>query len=80
MKKMKKSNSNKLSDLEALQLEHPRRSVSQSRKSLPLHVPTTAATRQKCKPLLRWSPNSNYMKPISSSDAKKGAYASESSE
>jgi len=62
MKKMKKSNSFKLSDLEALQSQPPRRSVSRSRKLLPLHVPTTES-------LLRRSPN--YMKPISSSDAKK---------
>lgn len=62
MKKMKKSNSIKLSDLEALQSQPPTRSVSRSRKLLPLHVPTTES-------LLRRSPN--YMKPISSSDAKK---------
>lgn len=62
VKKMKKSNSIKLSDLEALQSQPPRRSVSRSRKLLPLHVPTTES-------LQRRSPN--YMKHISSSDAKK---------
>ncbi|GAU47609.1 hypothetical protein TSUD_90140 [Trifolium subterraneum] len=69
MKKMKRSNSIKLSDLEAIQSSLPRRSLSQSRKLLPLHVPTTAAAPQKHKPLMRKSVN--YMKPTSSSDAKK---------
>lgn len=69
MKKMKKSSLIKLSDMEALQSPPPRRSLSQSKKILPLHVPTTAVTAQKHKPLLRKSPN--YMKPTSSSDAKK---------
>ncbi|XP_061340570.1 uncharacterized protein LOC133287036 [Gastrolobium bilobum] len=69
MKKMKKSRTVKLSDLEGLQSPSSRRSLSQQRKSPRLHVPTTAALTQKEKPLVRKSPN--YMKPTSSSDAKK---------
>ncbi|CAJ2679335.1 unnamed protein product [Trifolium pratense] len=69
IKKMKRSNSVKLSDLEAIQSSLPRRSLSQSRKLLPLHVPTTAAAPQKQKPSMRKSVN--YMKPTRSSDAKK---------
>lgn len=69
MRKTKKSSLIKLSDMEALQSPPPRRSLSQSKKLLPLHVPTTVATPQKHKPLLRKSPN--YMKPTSSSEAKK---------
>ncbi|CAI8583704.1 unnamed protein product [Vicia faba] len=69
MKKIKKSSLIKLLDMEALESPPPRKSLSQSKKMLPLHVPTTAATAQKHKPLLRKSPN--YMKPTSSSEAKK---------
>ncbi|KAJ1393602.1 Calmodulin-binding domain, plant [Sesbania bispinosa] len=71
MKKMKKSRSIKLSDLEALQSPPPRRSLSQPRKPTLLHVPSTTESpqKQKQKPLVRRSPN--YMKPTTSSDAKK---------
>lgn len=70
IKKMKMSSSIEFSDLEALQSPPSWRSLSQPRKSPPLHVPTTsAASPQKRKPLVRRSPN--YMKPTSSSDAKK---------
>ncbi|RDX58569.1 hypothetical protein CR513_62103, partial [Mucuna pruriens] len=78
-KKMKKSRSIKLSDLEALQSSSPsssspsRRSFSQPGKPPSLHVPTTtAASPQKQQPLFRTTEVSpNYMKPTSSSHAKK---------
>jgi len=77
-KKMRKSRSIKLSDLEALQSSSPssRRSLSQPGKPPPLHTPTTAASAsaspQKQQPLLRTTDSSpNYMKPTSSSHAKK---------
>ncbi|KAH1159525.1 hypothetical protein GYH30_031311 [Glycine max] len=70
-KKMKKSRSIKLSDLEALQSSS---SSSPSRRSLSLHTPTTttSASPQKQQPLFRTVDGSpNYMKPTSSSHAKK---------
>lgn len=78
-KKMKKSRSIKLSDLEALQSSPSpasRRSLSQPGKPPPhLHVPTTAPSTspQKQHPLVRTTDGSspNYMKPTSSSHAKK---------
>ncbi|XP_057459140.1 calmodulin binding protein PICBP-like [Lotus japonicus] len=83
-KKMKKSrpNSIKLSDLEALQTSTSppsRRSLSQPGKPpTPLHVPKIAASAstspQKLQPLVRTTDASgspNYMKPTSSSHAKK---------
>ncbi|KAG5049270.1 hypothetical protein JHK85_010373 [Glycine max] len=72
-KKMKKSRSIKLSDLEALQSSSPsRRRLSQPGKPLPLHTPTTTASPQKQQPLFRTTDGSpNYMKPTSSSHAKK---------
>ncbi|XP_004507519.1 uncharacterized protein [Cicer arietinum] len=70
MKKMKKSSSIKLSGSETLQSLPPRKSLSQSTKLLPFHIPTIAATPQKHnKPLFRSLPN--YIKPTCSSDAKK---------
>nr|KYP43267.1 hypothetical protein KK1_035295 [Cajanus cajan] len=82
-KKMKKSRSIKLSDLEALQSTPSSsppstRSLSQPGKPPPLHVPATAASAttstspQKQQPLFRTVDGSpNYMKPTSSSHAKK---------
>ncbi|KAK7312313.1 hypothetical protein VNO77_36087 [Canavalia gladiata] len=68
MNKMK-SKSIQVSDLEPLQSLPSVRSLSQPRKASPLHVPTTAASPQRQKSLVRRSPN--YMKPTSSSDAKR---------
>ncbi|ESW20992.1 hypothetical protein PHAVU_005G031900 [Phaseolus vulgaris] len=79
-KKMRKSRSIKLSDLEVLQSSSSpppsRRSLSQPGKPPPLHTPTTTASAsaspQKQQPLLRTTDASpNYMKPTSSSHAKK---------
>ncbi|CAJ1959059.1 unnamed protein product [Sphenostylis stenocarpa] len=73
-KKMKKSRSIKLSDLEALQSSSSpsRRSFPQPAKPPPLHTPTTSASPQKQQPLFRTTDGSpNYMKPTSSSHAKK---------
>lgn len=82
-KKMKKSRSIKLSDLESLQSSSSspsRRSLSQPGKPPTLHVSTTAAsvsasasaTPQKQQPVFRTTDGSpNYMKPTSSSHAKK---------
>ncbi|KAK7334727.1 hypothetical protein VNO80_26488 [Phaseolus coccineus] len=77
-KKMRKSRSIKLSDLEVLQSSSSsppsRRSLSQPGKPPPLHTLTTtaAASPQKQQPLLRTTDGSpNYMKPTSSSHAKK---------
>ncbi|XP_061357496.1 calmodulin binding protein PICBP-like [Gastrolobium bilobum] len=72
-KKMKKSRSIKLSDHKGLQSSSPsRRSFSQPGKPQPLHVPTTTASPQKHQPLVRTTYGSpNYMKPTSSSHAKK---------
>ncbi|KAK7401321.1 hypothetical protein VNO78_12709 [Psophocarpus tetragonolobus] len=77
-KKMKKSRSIKLSDLEALQSSSSssRRSLSQPGKPPPLHTPTTTASAsaspQKQQPVFRTTDGSpNYMKPTSSSHAKK---------
>ncbi|XP_027340885.1 calmodulin binding protein PICBP-like isoform X2 [Abrus precatorius] len=69
--KMKKSRPIKLSDLESLQSSSPsRRSLSQPGKPPPLHVPS--ASPQKQQPLFRTTDGSpNYMKPTSSSHAKK---------
>ncbi|KAK7264262.1 hypothetical protein RJT34_31868 [Clitoria ternatea] len=71
MKKMKSSRSFQLSDMEPLQSPPSVRRLSQQRKAPPLHVPatTTAAFPQQKKQLVGGSPN--YMKPTSSSDAKK---------
>lgn len=77
-KKMKKSRSIKLSDLEALQTSSSpsRKSLPQLGKPPPLHVPTTtasaSASAQKQHPVVRNIDGSpNYMKPTSSSHAKK---------
>ncbi|RDY01317.1 hypothetical protein CR513_15361, partial [Mucuna pruriens] len=69
MKKMIKSRSIQLSDFEPPRSPPLTRSLSQPRKTPPVHVPTTAASPQQQKPLVRRS--LNYMKPTSSSDAKK---------
>ncbi|KAG4967034.1 hypothetical protein JHK87_032685 [Glycine soja] len=69
VKKMMKSRSFQLSDFEPPQSPPSVRSLSQPRKPSPLHVPTTAASPQQQKAMVRRSPN--YMKPTSSSDAKK---------
>ncbi|KAL2337121.1 hypothetical protein Fmac_011567 [Flemingia macrophylla] len=78
-KKMKKSRPINLSDLEALQSSSSppsRRSLSQPGKPPALHVPPSAASAsaspQKQQPLFRTKDGSpNYMKPTSSSHAKK---------
>ncbi|TKY49664.1 calmodulin binding [Spatholobus suberectus] len=78
-KKMKNSRLIKLSDLEALQSSSSspsRRSFPQPGKPPPLYVPTTAASAsaspQKQQPLFQATDGSpNYMKPTSSSHAKK---------
>ncbi|BAT93448.1 hypothetical protein LR48_Vigan05g014000 [Vigna angularis] len=76
-KKIRKSRSINLSDLEALQSSSSspsRRSLSQPGKPPPLHTPTTAASAspQKQQSLFRTTDVSpNYMKPTSSSHAKK---------
>ncbi|KAK7404413.1 hypothetical protein VNO78_05295 [Psophocarpus tetragonolobus] len=67
-KKMK-SRSFQLSDFEPPQSLPSVRSLTRPRKSPSLHVPRIAASPQQQKPLVRRSPN--YMKPTSSSDAKK---------
>ncbi|KHN39815.1 hypothetical protein glysoja_020555 [Glycine soja] len=64
-----KSRSFQLSDFEPPQSLPSVRSLSQPRKLSPLHVPTAEASPQQQKALVRRSPN--YMKPTSSSYAKK---------
>ncbi|MED6136898.1 hypothetical protein PIB30_059999 [Stylosanthes scabra] len=75
-KSKKKSRSIMLSNLEALHAPPPRRSLSQPvKEQQPLRVPTAAASSlQKHKPLLRIDGSPNYMKPTSSSDAKKECF------
>ncbi|KAK7323374.1 hypothetical protein VNO77_26846 [Canavalia gladiata] len=73
-KKMKKSRSIKFSDIEALQSSSSpsRRSLSEPAKPPPIYAPTTSASPQKQQPLFRRTEGSpNYMKPTSSSHAKK---------
>ncbi|KAI4333027.1 hypothetical protein L6164_017884 [Bauhinia variegata] len=72
-KKMKKPRSIKLSDLKAIQPSPQKKSISQpGRPPPPLQVPTTARSPQKQQPLVKTSDESpNYMKPTSSSCAKK---------
>lgn len=74
-KKMKKPKSIKLSDMEILRSSPSKKSFSQPGKPPPfLHVPPTASSSSPHKqtPLIRASDGSpNYMKPTSSSDAKK---------
>jgi len=67
-KKMKKSKSIKLSDLEALQ---------SSRSSVPSSTKAAPASPQKQYPLVRTTPDGspNYMKPTSSSHAKKELFS-----
>ncbi|KAL2328993.1 hypothetical protein Fmac_022420 [Flemingia macrophylla] len=69
MKKMMKSRSIQLSYMEPPHSPPSIRSLCQPRKPPPLHVSTIAASSQQQKHLMRKSPN--YMKPTSSSDAKK---------
>ncbi|XP_027355413.1 uncharacterized protein LOC113865206 [Abrus precatorius] len=69
MNEMKESRSIKRSDLEHPQSPPSVKSLFQSRQAPLLHVPTIAALPQQQKPLVRRSPN--YMKPTTSSDAKK---------
>ncbi|XP_028760616.1 uncharacterized protein LOC114719300 [Neltuma alba] len=74
-KKMKKSRSIKLSDMEILKSTPSKKSFSQPGKPPPfvqVHPPVSSSSPQKQTPLIRKSDGSpNYMKPTSSSDAKK---------
>ncbi|KAJ7949294.1 Plant calmodulin-binding protein-related, putative isoform 1 [Quillaja saponaria] len=71
-KKMKKSRSIKLSDLEGLRSTPSKRNISQPGKPPTLQVPAPAATPQKQQPIIRTIDGSpNYMKPTTSSDARK---------
>ncbi|XP_028788861.1 calmodulin binding protein PICBP isoform X1 [Neltuma alba] len=74
-KKMKKSRSIKLSDMDILKSTPPKKSFSQPGKPPPfvqVHPTVSSSSPQKQTPLIRKSDGSpNYMKPTSSSDAKK---------
>ncbi|KAG7945821.1 hypothetical protein I3843_14G007900 [Carya illinoinensis] len=71
-KKMKKTRSIKLSDIESLRSSPRRRHISQTGKPPPLGVPATAAIPQKQQPLIKASEGSpNYMKSTSCFDARK---------
>ncbi|KAG7948442.1 hypothetical protein I3843_13G009500 [Carya illinoinensis] len=71
-RKMKKTRSIKLSDIESLRPSPMRRNVSQPGKPPPLGVPATAAIPQKQQPLIKASDVSpNYMKSTSCFEARK---------
>ncbi|KAG6630339.1 calmodulin binding protein PICBP [Carya illinoinensis] len=71
-RKMKKTRSIKLSDIESLRPSPMRRNVSQLGKPPPLGVPATAAIPQKQQPLIKASDVSpNYMKSTSCFEARK---------
>ncbi|KAF5445953.1 hypothetical protein F2P56_031624 [Juglans regia] len=71
-RKMKKTRSIKLSDIESLRPSTMRRNVSQPGKPPPLGVPATAAIPQKQQPLIKASDVSpNYMKSTSCFEARK---------
>ncbi|XP_022764939.1 uncharacterized protein LOC111310080 [Durio zibethinus] len=71
-KKMKKSRSIKLSDIEGLRSSSPlRKTVAQPGKPPPLHVPPAAATLPKKSMIKAIGASPNYMKSTSSSKAKK---------
>jgi len=69
MKRMMKSRSFQLSDFELSHSSSSVRSLSQPRNSPTVQMPTIAASPPQQKALVRSSPN--YMKPTSSSEAKK---------
>ncbi|XP_022747540.1 uncharacterized protein LOC111297167 [Durio zibethinus] len=70
-KKMKKSRSIKLSDIESLRSSPSRKTISQPGKPPPLNVPAAAATPQKKSMIKAIDGSPNYMKSTSSSEAKK---------
>ncbi|KAI9115217.1 hypothetical protein K1719_013536 [Acacia pycnantha] len=72
---MNKSRSVQLSGLESFQSSTSRRSFSKSRrKPSPSHVLLTAKSPQKQQPLMRTDSSPHYMKPTSSSGAKKDLF------
>ncbi|KAL4600767.1 hypothetical protein ACB092_11G222800 [Castanea dentata] len=71
-KKMKKSRSIKLSDIDSLRSTHFKRNFSQPGKPPPLNVCATAATPQKQQPVIKGTDVSpNYMKSTTCFDARK---------
>ncbi|KAF2322468.1 hypothetical protein GH714_017194 [Hevea brasiliensis] len=71
-KKMKRSRSIKLSDIESLDSSPLRKTMSQPGKPPTLNASTTAATPQKQQPMIRTTGGSpNYMKATTSSEARK---------
>lgn len=66
-----KSESIQLSDLEAFRSSSSKISFSKPENPEPLSVPTNASSYQKQQPLMRTGESTHYMKPTSSSDAKK---------